>query len=136
MSVHRAVFVLAIINLLTVVLFAVAGGVLNAAPAPAVLRAQLIELVDSRGTVRAQLRTEADGAVVFRLTDQRGQIRVKLGAGEEGSGLLLADETSEVGVHLLSGISGLTGQRDTKLVLAAPNGASTVLRPGETTPAR
>ena len=69
---------------------------------PAVLRAQAIELVDSRGLVRAQLNVSADGEAVFRLRDASGTIRVKLGASEAGSGLLLANEKTEPGVHILA----------------------------------
>jgi hypothetical protein len=66
------------------------------------LRAERIELVDERGVVRARLSTEADGEVVFRLTDQKGEIRVKLGASSEGSGLMLANANTEPGVHILA----------------------------------
>jgi hypothetical protein len=73
-----------------------------AARAPAVLRAQTIELVDGRGRVRAQLKVEPGGQVVFRLRDAAGRVRVKLGADEAGSGLVLMNETSEPGVHVLA----------------------------------
>jgi hypothetical protein len=79
---------------------AVAQGV--AAEAPDVLRARAIELVDERGQVRAQLEVEDSGEVVFRLRDSEGTIRVKLGAAKDGSGLLLLDEKTEPGVHLLA----------------------------------
>jgi hypothetical protein len=69
---------------------------------PAVLRAQAIELVDSHGKVRAQLNVTPDGEAVFRLRDPNGVIRVKLGADEAGSGLLLANERTEPGVHILA----------------------------------
>jgi hypothetical protein len=69
---------------------------------PAVLRAQVIELVDGGGLVRAQLKVEPDGEVVFRLRDKNGTVRVKLGAGVDGSGLLLANEKTEPGVHILA----------------------------------
>ena len=69
---------------------------------PEVIRARAIELVDSRGRVRAQLNVESSGEVVFRLRDSAGTIRVKLGASEDGSGLLLANEATEPGVHLVA----------------------------------
>ena len=69
---------------------------------PDVLRARAIELVDDRGRVRAQLNVESSGEVVFRLRDSSGTIRVKLGASEDGSGLLLANEATEPGVHILA----------------------------------
>jgi hypothetical protein len=69
---------------------------------PALLQAQAIELVDSRGLVRAQLNVGSEGGVVFRLRDANGTIRVKLGADEAGSGLLLNNERTEPGVHILA----------------------------------
>jgi hypothetical protein len=69
---------------------------------PNVVRAEAIELVDGRGRVRAQLNVESSGEVVFRLRDSSGTIRVKLGASEDGSGLLLANEATEPGVHILA----------------------------------
>ena len=68
-----------------------------------VLRARTIELVDGRRQVRAQIKVERTGEVVFRLRDQDGTIRVKLGAGREGSGLLLLNEATEPGVQALAG---------------------------------
>jgi hypothetical protein len=44
--------------------------------------------------------------VVFRLLDQRGTIRVKLGADTDGSGLLLANDATEPGVHMLATAKG------------------------------
>lgn len=69
---------------------------------PDVIRARAIELVDGRGRVRAQLNVESSGEVVLRLRDSTGTIRVKLGASDDGSGLLLANEATEPGVHLLA----------------------------------
>ena len=71
--------------------------------APSVLRARTIELVDGRGQVRAQLKVERGGEVVFRLRDQDGAVRVKLGASRTGSGLLLLNEATEPGVQALAG---------------------------------
>jgi hypothetical protein len=87
------------------------GGSLQARPAGAqggedVLRGRAIELVDERGKIRAKLDVEPGGEVVFRLLDQEGTIRVKLGAGKEGSGLLLANDATEPGVHILAKANG------------------------------
>lgn len=57
---------------------------------------------DREGLVRAQLEVEASGEVVFRLRDASGTIRVKIGASEEGSGLVLLDEATEPGIHMLA----------------------------------
>lgn len=71
-----------------------------------VLRGSALELVDERGKARARIDVEPDGEVVFRLLDQQGTIRVKLGAGKDGSGLLLANDATEPGVHLLAKAQG------------------------------
>ncbi|MDX6513150.1 MAG: hypothetical protein QOE36_2654 [Gaiellaceae bacterium] len=68
---------------------------------PTVIRARAFELVDGHGRVRAQLNSYGDG-VVFRLRDANGMIRVKLGASPDGSGLFLANETTERGIQLLA----------------------------------
>jgi hypothetical protein len=75
---------------------------------PAVLRARSLELVDERGQVRANLKVEPSGEVVFRLRDAKGTIRAKLAASEEGSGLLLIDDRTEPAVHLLAKSTGTT----------------------------
>jgi hypothetical protein len=104
MYLHRLTARLGVVSLVlalaVVVLFNRATAAQSAAPS--ILRAQAIELVDGRGRVRAQLTVEASGEVVFRLRDDRGTIRVKLGASEAGSGLLLANEATEPGVHILA----------------------------------
>ncbi len=66
-----------------------------------VLRAGAIELLDSQGQVRAQIDVQGED-VVLRLRDADGEIRVKLAASKSGSGLLLLDETTEPGVHMLA----------------------------------
>jgi hypothetical protein len=105
--------------LMTLVAVAVVAVLLLDRPAgadrvPSVVRARMIELVDGRGQVRAQIKVERPSReVVFRLRDQNGQVRVKLGAGRDGSGLLLANEATEPGIHALAGTNqtSLTLQR-------------------------
>ncbi len=70
------------------------------------LRGRALELVDDRGRIRARLNVEPGGEVVLRLLDRRGTIRVKLGAGEDGSGLILNNDATEPGVHLLASGGG------------------------------
>jgi hypothetical protein len=94
-----------------------------AASDPGTVRARAIELVDERGRVRAQLNVEPDGEAVFRLRDAAGEIRVKLGAGEDGSGLLLLNGSTEPGIHLLAKKSG------TQLTLASQGGQRRVITP-------
>src|SRR5882724_11152188 len=71
-----------------------------------VLRGRALELVDGRGQMRARLNVESNGEVVLRLLDQEGTIRVKIGAAKDGSGLLLANDATEPGIHLLAGARG------------------------------
>lgn len=80
----------------------------GAQPEEPVLRGRALELVDGNGRTRASIRVEADGEAVLRLTDPKGTIRVKLGAGEDGSGLLLANDATEPGVHILAKATGST----------------------------
>ena len=88
-----------------------AGTAIQARPGGAeragdILRGRALELVDERGKIRARINVEPSGEVVFRLLDQQGTIRVKLGAGTDGSGMLLANDATEPGVHLLAKAEG------------------------------
>ena len=93
----------------------------GAETAPGVLRVQSLELVDEQGTKRASLLVEGNGAV-FRIFDATGTIRVKLGGGTDGSGLVLANEKTEPGVHLLATTKRtfLAVQRDVKRRVIRP----------------
>jgi len=71
-----------------------------------ILRGRALELVDEGGRARARIDVEPSGEVVLRLLDQQGTIRVKLGAGKDGSGLLLANDATEPGVHILAKAKG------------------------------
>ena len=67
-----------------------------------VIRAKTFELVDDNGNVRAQLNIEEPGnEAVFRIRDSKGTIRVKLSGTADGSGLLLLNEKTEPGVHII-----------------------------------
>jgi hypothetical protein len=94
-----------------------------------VLRTQVLELVDGRGRLRSRLNVEPGGEVVLRLFDQKGTIRVKLGAGEHGSGLLLADETTEPGIHLIARRTGTDDRPSTTSLTLRADGRSRILRP-------
>jgi hypothetical protein len=102
---------------------------LRSAPPPALadeprtVRARAIELVDEGGQVRASLQVEAGGEAVFRMRDATGAIRVKLGASEDGSGLLLLDDRTEPAVHLLAKRAG------TSVTLAERDKEKRILRP-------
>jgi hypothetical protein len=99
------------VAVLAVDLVGLLGGLAQARPTSAqgsvdVLRGRSLELVDERGQIRARFNVESNGEVVLRLLDQQGTIRVKLGAARDGSGLLLANDATEPGVHLLAGARG------------------------------
>ncbi|MEW6209542.1 MAG: hypothetical protein AB1631_14330 [Acidobacteriota bacterium] len=95
-----------------------------------VIRAQAIELVSEHGQVRSRLNVEQSGEVVFRLLDKNGTIRVKLGAGEDGSGLLLLDEMTEPGVHMLARRSATAAKPNTtSITLRSGDGQPRVIRP-------
>jgi hypothetical protein len=123
MKLQRTALALTLVNL-ALLLFTLAQSRLTAAQdAAPVLRAQAIELVDERGQVRSRLNVEAGGEVVFRLLDQDGTIRVKLGAGRDGSGLLLSNDATEPGVHILATGAG------SSLKLKNKDGRETVIAP-------
>lgn len=142
MNTQRLAIVLTVVNL---VLFAVligrqspAGAAPRAvqASSPAaqdvvpVLRGRALELVDEDGRIRSRLNVEPDDEVVLRLIDRTGTIRVKLGAGESGSGLLLLDEATEPGVHVIARQTGTSDRpTTTSLTLRGSDGQQRVIRP-------
>lgn len=60
------------------------------------------EMVDAQGIRRASIKIEEGGEIVFRMMDRQGTIRVKIGASEQGSGLVLLDDKTEPAVHMLA----------------------------------
>ena len=60
------------------------------------------EVVDANGKPRASIKIEPDGEAVFRMMDKLGTIRVKIAAGEDGSGLVLLDDSTEPAIHALA----------------------------------
>jgi hypothetical protein len=91
--------------------------------APSVVRAQAIELVDAEGNVRGQLYLGTDGGGNLRPRAPNGEVRVKLGANNDGSGLLLMDQTTEP-VLLLAAKAA-----DTKLTLRSKDRQPKVIQP-------
>ena len=75
------------------------------APAQDVVRTRMIELVNERGEMRAQLHVAESGGGELRLRNGGGDIRVKLGATEEGAIMLLMDADSNPTVRLASDVS-------------------------------
>lgn len=67
-----------------------------------IVRTQQFELVDKNGKVRASIKVEDSGETVFRLMDEDQTIRVKLAGSKEGSGLVLLNNETNPGVHMLA----------------------------------
>lgn len=89
-----------------------------------VVRAERIELIDQKGTVRGQFNVEEDGEVLLRLRDEAGQVRVKLGASGQGSGLLLLDDKTAPGVQMTTGLDRTTNQRENRIIYWDERGTS------------
>jgi len=123
MKTNRLSVILTIINL-AVLVFLLVRGQMTIPPANSdILHVKAIELIDNHGQVRAQLEVESNGEVVFRLRDEEGTIRVKLGASQNGSGLLLLNDLTEPGIHLLA-------DRDsTRITLSEQGGAQQEIKP-------
>jgi hypothetical protein len=106
MSMVRMAVALTVVNLVGVLAGLMPPRPTGAQDPVGVLRGRSLELVDERGQIRARFNVEANGEVVLRLLDQQGTIRVKLGAAKDGSGLMLANDATEPGIHLLAGTKG------------------------------
>jgi len=106
MSMARMIVALSVVNLVGFVAGATRARPTGVEGTSNVLRGRSLELVDERGQVRARFNVEANGEVVLRPLDQQGTIRVKLGAAKDGSGLLLANDATEPGIHLLADARG------------------------------
>lgn len=137
MKTQRVLLVITLLNIL-LVLFTLsqtrAGVAEEAVP---VLRGQGLEIVDGRGRVRASIKIQPadprfkmpDGTVgypetvLLRLIDTNGRPNVKLGASDEGAGLLLGGESDPTYVQILA-----EGPR-TSLKLINKDGREHVIKP-------
>ena len=124
MKFHRITIALTLLNFSVLLVTIVQTRPVTAQNVAPVLRGRAIELLDDRGQVRAQLTVEpSNSEAVFRLRDSKGVIRVKMGASEDGSALLLLNDTTEPGVHVLSNrseVSMTLKARDGRLRTFAP----------------
>ncbi|MFN8353728.1 MAG: hypothetical protein U0Y10_04765 [Spirosomataceae bacterium] len=84
---------------------------------------QEFELVDKNGQVRANIIAYPEGEVVLRLKDSKGNVRVKLGANDDGSGLVLLNNSTDVGIHALAKDKG------SSVSVVNPNGKKLELKP-------
>ena len=106
MTSHRLAVTLTALNLVLLLGVMAQDRVARAASPLGVLRGRALELVDDQGRVRAEIRIlpadptvkMPDGsvgipeAVQLRLIDSKGSPHVKLGALEDGAGLVLGGE--------------------------------------------
>ena len=106
MKLQRITAALTLVNALLLVAVVSQWNTVTAQNLPDVLRARTWELVDARGQIRASMEIAPEGDVVLRLRDRTGTIRVKLSGSENGSGLLLLDNSTEPGVQLGADASG------------------------------
>ena len=124
MNKNRLALALTVVNLILLIVVIAQSRMITNQTIPEVLRVRAFELVDENGRVRAQLNIdETNGEVIFRLRDEEEIIRVKLGASEQGSGLLLINDLTEPGVHLLA------RQDNTSMTITDQSGAEQVIKP-------
>src|SRR2546425_9443969 len=130
MKIQRLVVPLTLVNLVVLLLTAAQAGSISREVATPILRAHAIELVDDRGQVRSRLEVKPGGEVVLQLFDQKGIIKVKLGAGEDGSGLFLADETTQSGVQIIARQTGTSEKpKTTSITLTGKSGQPRLITP-------
>ncbi len=124
MKIQKFGIALALLNLALLLLSVFQTTRVAANSVAPVLRGRAMEVVDEHGRVRAQLTVEpSNNEAVFRLRDAKGTIRVKLGGSEDGSALLLLNEATEPGVHVLSKSTGVS------LTLKNRNGTQRTITP-------
>jgi hypothetical protein len=124
MRTNQIAVALTVINFMLLIGLLVQNRMIASQTIPDVLRVRAFELVDGNGRGRAQFNVdETNGEVIFRLRDENENIRVKLGASEEGSGLLLINDLTQPGIHILA------RQDDTSLTLTDQSGTSQVIEP-------
>jgi hypothetical protein len=107
MNLQRAAVALSILNLVVLAFLLTQMGTTSAqTEVSPLVRAKALEIVDEGGTVRAQIKVESNGEVIFRLRDSTGTIRSKYGADERGSALLLMDDRTEATVRIRANKDG------------------------------
>ena len=122
--------VLTAMNLVLLAFVAGQGLEAEAQGTPAVLRAQKIELVDTKGQVRGSLEVAGDGEAVLRLRDSSGAIRAKIGGSTDGSGLILYDDSTQPGVQVIARQRTTAARPATTSVkLLGANGRERVITP-------
>jgi hypothetical protein len=127
MKIQRLVIGLTVVNALAMLAFWSQMQAAAAQAVPDMLRARGLEIVDDRGIVRAQIIVQPnDGGVLVRLIDQQGKPLVKLGAGKDGSALMLTGDPVR---NDWSGIQVLARPGASTLRLLHPDGKERVIKP-------
>ena len=127
MTINRFVLAITVVNILGMLAFWSQMQVARAQAVPDILRARGLEIVDDRGNVRAQILVQPnDGGVLFRLIDQQRKPLVKLGAGADGSGLML---TADPVRQNWSGIQVLAKPGGSTIRLLNLDGKDRVIKP-------
>lgn len=127
LKINRVAFALTALNIIAMLAFWSQVQVTSAQAVPDVLRAKGLEIVDDRGFVRAQIIVQPGGdTVLFRLIDQKHKPLVKLGAGADGSGLML---TGDPATQEWSGIQLLAKPTGSTLRLLNLDGKERVIKP-------
>lgn len=117
MKSYKVLFGATIINvgLVAAAWFGIVGAQPSGAQSGAgVLEATGFDLVNDEGTVVAQLYVGVDGTGQIRLRDASGEVRVKIGAGPDGSSLILMNAEGDP----VPGVWATTDAKGTKLTLA------------------
>ena len=127
LKINRFALALTALNIFSMLAFWSQLQVTSAQAVPDVLRAKGLQIVDDGGNVRAQIIVQPGGdTVLFRLIDQKHQPLVKLGAGADGSGLML---TGDPATQEWSGIQVLAKPAGSTLRLLNLDGKERVIKP-------
>jgi len=116
MNTQRFLIALTVVNVASLAISLARPGAAGADGVAPVLRGRALEIVDDRGRVRASITVfPADPAVrmpdgttgypetvLLRLINSKGAPNVKLGAGEDGAGLVLGGESNPTHVQVLA----------------------------------
>ena len=116
MNTQRLLIALTVVNVASLAISLARPGAAGAEGVAPVLRGRALEIVDDRGRVRASITVfPADPAVkmpdgttgypetvLLRLINSKVGPNVKLGAGEDGAGLVLGGESNPTHVQVLA----------------------------------
>lgn len=134
MKVQRLAIVITVVNLMLLVLTVMQTKSTTAQTIAPILRARALELVDERNVVRMRLNVKESEIDLF---DKTGIIGVKLGAGEDSSGLVIAaggtDPASgshvQTYVQVIARLVGTAERPSTRIMLKGPDGRERVITP-------